>query len=506
MTTTAAPDHTVVIVGGGPTGLMLAAELALAGVDVAIVERRADQTLDRNRAGGLHARTLEVLDQRGVAQRFLDEGRRHPAVGFAYNQLDITDAPSRHNLLLALAQPDIERILTGWAEELGVPILRRREVVGLTQDDDGVDVALADGTTMRAAWLVGCDGGRSLVRKAAGIAFVGLDPSTSWIIAEVELDDPVLGVRPEGGGIGPATPGADDGRFGVVVREPDVDHPHEPTLDELRAALDATYGSDFGARAPTRLARFSDVSRQAAAYRAGRVLLAGDAAHVHPPQGGQGLNLGVQDAVNLGWKLALVAQGTAGDALLDTYHDERHPVGARVLDLTSAQVALATPDERHAALRATVAELLAMDEPRRRLAAQLAGLDVRYDLGDAHPLLGRRMPDVDLTLADGTTVRAFELLHDARPVLVHLGGPASTDAGTEDATLAPGHDRLRVLEATADATWDLPVIGSVDAPPAMLIRPDGHVAWTGTETELPLAETVDRWFGDGPAPTQRSAT
>ncbi|MCB1250795.1 MAG: FAD-dependent monooxygenase, partial [Acidimicrobiales bacterium] len=193
MTTTAAPDHTVVIVGGGPTGLILAAELALAGVDVAIVERRADQTLDRNRAGGLHARTLEVLDQRGVAQRFLDEGRRHPAVGFAYNQLDITDAPSRHNLLLALAQPDIERILVGWVDELGVPILRRREVVGLTQDDDGVDVALADGTTMRAAWLVGCDGGRSLVRKAADIAFVGLDPSTSWIIAEVELDDPVLG-------------------------------------------------------------------------------------------------------------------------------------------------------------------------------------------------------------------------------------------------------------------------------------------------------------------------
>ncbi|MCB1007079.1 MAG: FAD-dependent monooxygenase, partial [Acidimicrobiales bacterium] len=221
------------------------------------------------------------------------------------------------------------------------------------------------------------------------------------------------------------------------------------------------------------------------------------AAHVHPPQGGQGLNLGVQDAVNLGWKLALVAQGTAGDALLDTYHDERHPVGARVLDLTSAQVALATPDERHAALRATVAELLAMDEPRRRLAAQLAGLDVRYDLGDAHPLLGRRMPDLDLALTDGTTVRAFELLHEARPVLVRLD-PSAAATRADDTTVEPWRHRLRVVDATADAIWDLPVIGSVDAPAAALIRPDGHVAWTATADEEPLDVVLTRWCGAQP--------
>ncbi len=484
-------EHAVLIVGGGPTGLMLAAELALAGVDAAIVERRADQTLDRNRAGGLHARTLEVLDQRGVAQRFVDEGQQHPAVGFAYNQLDFTDAPTRHNSLLALPQPAIERLLTGWVDELGVPVLRSRDVVGLTQDDEGVDIILEDGATMRAAWLAGCDGGRSVVRKAAGIDFVGLDPSTSWIIAEVELDDPVLGVRPEGGGIGPATPGAADGRYGVVVREPEVDHVHEPTLDELRAALAGAYGSDFGARVPTRLGRFSDGSRQAATYRAGRVLLAGDAAHVHPPQGGQGLNLGVQDAVNLGWKLALVARGAAPDALLDTYHDERHPVGARVLDIVNAQVALATPDERHDALRATVAELVTMDEPRRRLAAQLAGLDVHYDLGDAHPLLGRRVPDVDLVLADGTSVRVAELLHDARPMLVRLD-PQAVPVDRLDAG-APWADQLRVVDAAGDASWDLPVLGPVDAPAAVLIRPDGHVAWTATDAEEPLRSVLARW-------------
>ncbi len=485
-------EHEVVIAGGGPTGLMLGAELKLAGIDVVVVERRTNNDLDGSRAGGLHARTIEVLDQRGVADRFLTEGQPYPAVGFAYNQLDMRDFPTRHNYVLALWQRDTERILAGWVDELGVAMLRGREVVGFTQDDDGVDVGLSDGTTLHAAHLVGCDGGRSLVRKVAGIDFPGLDPSASWIIAEVEMrEQPEIGTRPEGGGIGPANRAEGGGPYGVVVRERDVAHDRDPTLDDLSEALIAVYGTNFGAHGATRLSRFTDVSRQAASYRAGRVLLAGDAAHVHPPQGGQGLNVGMQDAVNLGWKLAQVVKGTSPDGLLDTYHAERHPVGARVLHNTSAQVALATPGHRHDALRETMAELLAMDEPRKRTAAMLSGLDIHYDLGEGHPLLGRRMPDLDLVTADGPT-RVYELLHDARPLLLNLGEPG-------DVGITPGIDRVRSVDASYDGRWELPVIGDVDAPIAVLIRPDGHVAWTGALGDPELASALSRWFGRNPS-------
>ena len=481
-------EHAVVIAGGGPTGLMLAAELKLAGIDVVVVERRTGNDLDGSRAGGLHARTIEVLDQRGVADRFLTEGQPYPAVGFAYNQLDMRDFPTRHNYVLALWQRDTERILAGWVDELGVAMLRGREVVGFSQDDDGVEVGLSDGTTLHAAYLVGCDGGRSLVRKVAGIEFPGLDPSASWIIAEVEMrEQPEIGTRPEGGGIGPVNRAEGGGPYGVVVRERVVAHDRDPTLDDLSEALIAVYGRDFGAHGATRLSRFTDVSRQAAAYRAGRVLLAGDAAHVHPPQGGQGLNVGMQDAVNLGWKLAQVVKGTSPDGLLDTYHHERHPVGARVLHNTSAQVALATPGHRHDALRETMAELLAMDEPRKRTAAMLSGLDIHYDLGEGHPLLGRRMPDLDLVTADGPT-RVYELLHDARPLLLNLGEPGDLD-------ITPWIDRVRSVDASYDGRWELPVIGEVDAPSAVLIRPDGHVAWTGALSDPELASALSKWFG-----------
>lgn len=481
-------EHAVVIAGGGPTGLMLAAELTLAGIDVVVVERRANQELDGSRAGGLHARTIEVLDQRGVAERFLTEGQAHPAVGYAYNPLDISDFPTRHNYVLALWQRDTERILAGWVDELGVPMLRSREVVGCSQDDEGVDVELSDGTTLRTAYLVGCDGGRSLVRTVAGIGFPGLDPSASWIIGEVEMrEEPEIGTRREGGGIGPVNRVEGGGPYGVVLREKDVEHDRDPTLDDLREALITAYGSDFGAHTATRLSRFTDVSRQAASYRAGRVLLAGDAAHVHPPQGGQGLNVGVQDAVNLGWKLAQVVKGASPDGLLDTYHDERHPVGARVQHNTRAQVALATPDDRHDALRETMAELLAMDEPRKRTAAMLSGLDIHYDLGEGHPLLGRRMPDLDLGTADGPT-RVYELLYDAQPVLLNLGDP-------DDFDITPWADRVHLVDASYDGRWELPVVGEVDAPSAVLIRPDGHVAWTGTLTDPELPGELSKWFG-----------
>ena len=362
-------EHAVVVAGGGPTGLMLAGELALAGVDVAIVERRASQDLIGSRAGGLHARTIEVLDQRGIADRFLSQGQVAQIAGFAWVPLDISDFPTRHNYGLALWQAHIERILAGWVDELGVPISRGREVTGFAQDDTGVDVALADGESLRADYLVGCDGGRSLIRKAAGIAFPGWDPSTSHLIAHVEVgQEPEWGMRHDEKGIHGFSR-LEDGPVRVMVTEEHVGHTSEPTLRDLSEALIAVYGTDYGIHSPTSISRFTDMTRQAAAYRDRRVLLAGDAAHVHYPTGGQGLQTGVQDAVNLGWKLAQVVKGVSPDSLLDTYHAERHPVAARVLHNTMAQTALLRPDERSKAAREAMSELLSMDEPRKRFAA-----------------------------------------------------------------------------------------------------------------------------------------
>ena len=477
-------EHAVVIAGGGPTGLMLAGELALAGIDVVIVERRATQDLDSSRARGLHARTIEVLDQRGIADRFLAEGQAMQIQSFARIPLDIGDFPTRHNYGLALLQIYFERILAGWVDELGVPTAREREVTGLTQDDTGVHVELSDGQSLRAAYLVGCDGGRSVIRKAAGIEFPGWDATTSWIIAEVEMkEQPAFGMR-EGGGIGPVE---DTGRVGVALKERHAELTREPTLADLREVLIAADGTDYGVHSPSWISRFTDMTRQAASYRKGRVFLAGDAAHVHPPQGGQGLNTGVQDAVNLGWKLAQVVNGTSPDSLLDTYHSERHPVGARVLRNSMAQMALDDTDARTEALRDTMAELLRMDEPRRHVAAMVSGLDIRYDLGEGHPLVGRRVPDLDLHTADGPT-RVFTLLHDARPVLLNLGQPGGFD-------ISPWADRVRLVDAGHVGGWELPVVGEIPAPAAVLIRPDGHVAWAGNLTDPELPRAITTWFG-----------
>jgi len=295
--------------------------------------------------------------------------------------LDISDFPTRHNYVLGLRQNHIERILAGWVEELAVPIHREREVTGFVQDDTGVDVALSDGTSLRAEYLVGCDGGRSVIRKAAGIEFPGWDPTTSWLIAEVDWsEEPAWGFRHDARGTH-AIAKLEDGRAGVVLVEQQVGSPSQPTLHDIREALIAVYGTDYGIHSPTWISRFTDMTRQAAAYRHKRVLLAGDAAHVHPPVGGQGLNIGVQDAVNLGWKLAQVVRRTSPESLLDTYHNERHPVAARVLRNTMAHMALRRPDDRTKALNDYISELLIMDEPRRRLAAEMSGLDVHYDLG-----------------------------------------------------------------------------------------------------------------------------
>ena len=485
-------EHAVVVVGGGPTGLMLAGELALAGVDVVVVERRRNQEIDGSRAGGLHARTIELLDQRGIAQRFLDAGYTVPALAFAQVPLDITDLPTRHNYVLALWQSEFEPILAGWVEDLGVPILRGREVAGFTQDETGVGVDVPGVGPLRAAYLVGCDGGRSLVRAVADIEFAGLEPSTSWMIAQVEMDDePTIGQRPEGGGIGPVNRLEGGNPYAVVLKEPDVEHAAEPTIRDLSELLVEAYGTDFGLRRALWISRFTDMTRQAVSYRRGRVLLAGDAAHVHPPQGGQGLNVGVQDAVNLGWKLAQVVDGSSPDSLLDTYQSERHPVGARVLENTRAQVALAIPDERHQALRRMMGGLLAMDEPRRSIAAMLAGLDVHYDLGEGHPLVGRRMPDLDLRSEEGPT-RVYDLLHDARPLLLELGDPTGFD-------ISPWGQRVRVVDAAATGTWELPVVGAIAAPAAVVVRPDGHVAWAGDVSDPALPVALTTWFGADPA-------
>jgi 2-polyprenyl-6-methoxyphenol hydroxylase-like FAD-dependent oxidoreductase len=479
--------HAVVVAGGGPTGLMLAGELALAGVDVAIVERRAGQDLVGSRAGGLHARTIEVLDQRGIADRFLSQGQVAQVAGFAWIPLDISDFPTRHNYGLALWQNHIERILAGWVDELGVPISRGREVTGFAQDDTGVDIALSDGESLRAEYLVGCDGGRSLIRKAAGIEFAGWDPTISHLIAEVELaEEPEWSMRHDEKGIHGFSR-LEDGPVRVMVTEQHLGRTDEPTLRDLSEALIAYYGTDYGIHSPTSISRFTDMTRQAAAYRDRRVLLAGDAAHVHYPTGGQGLQTGVQDAVNLGWKLAQVVKGVSPDSLLDTYQAERHPVAARVLHNTMAQTALLRPDERSKAAREAVSELLSMDEPRKRFAAMMSGLDIRYDLGEGHPLFGRRMPDLDLVTADGPR-RVFTLLHDARPVLLNLGEPGGLD-------ITPWADRVRSIDATYAGPWELPVLGQVAAPAAVLIRPDGYVAWVEDGTATGLRGALTTWFG-----------
>jgi 2-polyprenyl-6-methoxyphenol hydroxylase-like FAD-dependent oxidoreductase len=481
-------EHAVAIAGGGPTGLMLAAELALAGVDFVVLERRPGQELVGSRAGGLHSRAIEILDQRGVAERFLTEGQVAQTTRIGETALDISDFPTRHPYGLGLWQNHIERILAEWISELGVSIQYGNEVTGFAQDDDGVDVELADGRSLRAQYLVGCDGGRSPIRRAAGIDFPGWEATTSSLIAEVEMSgEPEFGIRHSDVGISGLNPMSEDGPIRVVVAERQLETGPEPTVDELREALVAIYGTDFGLHSPTWISRFTDTTRQAAAYRDRRVLLAGDSAHIHSPAGGQGLQNGMQDAVNLGWKLAQVVDGTSPDSLLDTYHSERHPATARAIQLTMAQTVLQRPGPRIEALRDTLAELTEMNEPRKHLAARLAGLDVRYDLGQGHPLLGRRMPDLDLITTDGP-LRVYALLRTARPVLLNFGESGALD-------IAPWASRVQSLEAEYVDPWELPALGAVPPPAAVLIRPDGHVAWVGKPGDPGLPEALSTWFG-----------
>lgn len=482
----------VIVVGAGPVGMMLAGELALAGVDHVLVERRPTAELVGSRAGGFHARTIEILDQRGIADRFLAEGKTSSATYSGSAMLDVGDLPTRHPYTLALTQNHVERILAGWVGELGVPVRRGREVVGLDQDDAGAQVHLDGGETLRGRYVVGTDGGRSLVRKAAGIEFPGWEASTSALIAEVQVTEELPEIRYDASGVHGLSLMADGRTVRVVSGERELGTGGEPTLADLRANLTAVFGTDFGVHRPTWISRFTDATRQAATYRQGRVLLAGDAAHIHSPAGGQGVGLGIQDAVNLGWKLAQVVGGVSPDSLLDTYHAERHPAGARALQYTMAVSALQRQDPRTRAVRDLVDAITGYDQPRRYVAGLLSGLDVAYDLpgqGDRHPLLGRRMPDLDLDTAAGP-LRVFHLLRQARPVLLNLGEPGSVDAGNRAG-------RVPLVEASYGGAWELPVVGEVTAPAAVLVRPDGHVAWVGDGTAEGLADALDLWLGPG---------
>jgi 2-polyprenyl-6-methoxyphenol hydroxylase-like FAD-dependent oxidoreductase len=479
--------------------MMLAAELALAEVDVAVVERRPDHVLAGSRAGGLHSRTIEVFDQRGIADRFLADGQVVQVATFAKAALDMSDFPTRHPYSLGIWQNQIEQIMATWVAELPVRVYYASEVTSFAQDETGVDVELTDGGSLRAQYLVGCDGGRSLIRKTAGIDFPGWDATRSNLIAEVEMtEQPELGMRQDERGIhgigrvnyeirDGEVVYADEGPLRVMVTERQPALGGEPSLRELSEALVSLYGTDFGMHSPTSISRFTDITRQAAVYRAGRVLLAGDSAHVHYPAGGQGLGLGVQDAVNLGWKLAQVLNGISLESLLDTYQDERHPVAARWLRHTMALTALQRTDERTNALVEVVSELASMDEPRKRLAGIASGLDIHYDLGEGHPLLGRRMPDLELATADGP-LRVFELLHEARPVLLNLGEPGAFD-------IRPWADRVQLVDASYEGEWELPVLGAVTPPSAVLIRPDGYVAWASEGSDAGLRDALATWFG-----------
>ncbi len=468
----------VIVSGGGPTGMMLAAELRLHDVDVLVLERDAAPT-QAVRSLGLHARSIEIMDQRGVLERFVAHGRLHPGVGrFAgIDKPAPADLDTAHAYVLGIPQPLTDRILTEHAGELGAQLRRGAAVVGFTQDADGVDVALATGETLRARWLVGCDGGGSLVRRVLGVGFPGEAATTEWILGEMQVTTPpdeLASIAEEvrrthrGFGIGPAG----DGLHRAVVPAASVaeDRSAPPTLDDLRTQLRAYAGTDFGVHSPRSLTRFSDATRLADAYRVGRVLLAGDAAHVHPPLGGQGLNLGIQDAVNLGWKLAAEVSGWAPEGLLDSYFTERHAVAEQVLTLTRAQSVLLSPEPGPQAVRRLITELMDFDDVSRFFAERIAATGIRYEVGPGPAPLGRRLRDIPLTRG-----RLYELTRRGRGLLLDQTGELS---------IAGWADRIDLVSDTSE---------QLDVP-AVLLRPDGHVVWIGDD-QADLERRLPRWFG-----------
>ncbi|MQY21689.1 FAD-dependent monooxygenase [Nocardia macrotermitis] len=493
------PMSQVIIAGAGPTGLTLAAELRRGGIDVLLLEQRSHRSVDGSRAAGMQPRTLEMLDQRGIADRFLAEGPPAPDLSsFAGITVDYSALPSRFPYLLNIFQADAERLLEDVAAELGAPVRWSTVVTGVEQDATGVDVAVdgpAGPATLRGSYLVACDGGRSTIRKLTGVAFPGTDATTVSLTGDVELDDPpprrLFLDRRELGTISAMQ--FRPGWFRVQTSESERRAaPDAPvTIEELRASARRVAGTDFGMHSPRWLSHFNDATRQVERYRIGRVLLAGDAAHIHFPYGGQGMNMGMQDAFNLGWKLAAVLRGEAAAALLDTYHEERHAVGAATLKLTRAQSVLLGPGEPVSELHAVFTRLIGMNEVNAYLAATLSGLDIRYSGTGTHPLLGRRVPDAEIDTGSETAT-IHRLMRSAKPVLLHLSGEATfADA------VAGWTERITIVTATTTAPWALADGSTVAAPSAVLIRPDGYIAWVseGAPDLEALREALTIWCG-----------